>query len=298
MTVEVGAHELVAAGLAFPEGPTALGDGTIACVEMQGGRVARVHPDGRVDALAHLGGGPNGSALGADGALYVADNGGLSMRLDGRGYWWADDAGDGRVHRVDANRDAAVLDVGLPGPAPHRPNDLTAGPDGALYVTDSANWEDMANLAPGRIVRIDDHGARQVAELAAMPNGIVATDDRLLVAQSLTRRIWSYPLTDGGTLGEPTEFTRLAAGIPDGMCLADDGTLFVCASVAHEIVVVGADGALRSTIATGDGTQPTNCCLAEGWLYVTLALTGELVRYEVGVGPGVSHAGGWNGGAA
>ena len=294
MTALAGDPTVVADGLAFPEGPTALGDGTIACVEMQGGRLTRVHPDGRCEPLAELGGGPNGSALGADGDLYVADNGGLSMRLDGRGYWWADEPRDGCVHRVGADGTTSRVGADLPGPEPHRPNDLVAGPDGALYVTDSGNWEDMANLRPGTIVRIDGDDATPVAELAAMPNGIVATADRLLVAQSLTRRIWSYPF-DAGRLGEPTELTRLAEGIPDGMCLADDGTLYVCASVAHEVAVIAPDGTIRGTIPTGPGTQPTNCCLDGGHLYVTLALTGQLVRFEVGAGPAPSFAGAWKG---
>jgi gluconolactonase len=294
MTTPAGPPQAVVEGLSFPEGPTALGDGSIACVEMQGGRLTRVHPDGRLQTLAEIGGGPNGSALGADGALYVADNGGLSMQVDGRGYWWASDPRDGCVHRVGADGTVTRAGADFPGPAPHRPNDLVTGPDGAIYATDSGNWEDMGNLRSGAIVRIDGHETTQVADLAGMPNGIVATADRLLVAQSLTRRIWSYPFDDG-RLGEPTEFVRLASGIPDGMCLADDGTLFVCASVAHTVVIVGPDGALRGEISTGDGTQPTNCCLDDGYLYITLALTGALVRLEVGVGPAASFAAAWEG---
>ena len=294
MSMLAGPPTVVAEGLAFPEGPTALGDGTIACVEMQGGRLTRVHPDGRCEQLADVGGGPNGSTLGSDGALYVADNGGLSMRLDGRGYWWADEPRDGGVHRVGADGSSTRVGGDLPGPAPHRPNDLVAGPDGALYVTDSGNWEDMANLRPGTIVRIDRDGSTQVAELAGMPNGIVATADRMFVAQSMTRRIWSYPFADG-RLGAPSEFARLGDGIPDGMCLADDGRLFVCASVAHKVVVIGADGALVGEIETGAGTQPTNCCLDGGNLYVTLALTGELVRIEVAVDAAPSFSSSWQG---
>lgn len=292
MSVPSGPGETVAAGLAFPEGPTALGDGTTAVVEMQGGRLTRVHPDATLETLAELGGGPNGSALGSDGALYVADNGGLSMALDGEGYWWADEPRDGAVLRVGADGSFAPVGGAMPGPAPHRPNDLVAGPDGAMYVTDSGNWEDMANLRAGAILRVDGDDVRQVAELAAMPNGIVATADRFFVAQSLTRRIWSYPFVDG-TFGEPTEFCRLAEGIPDGLCLADDGTLFVCASTVNKVVMVGPDGAPRGDIFTGDRTQPTNCCLYDGWLYVTLALAGSLVRFEVGHGPATTFASSW-----
>lgn len=283
----------VATGLAFPEGPTALGDGTIACVEMQGGRIARVHPDGRVDPLAELGGGPNGSALGADGALYIANNGGLSMRVDGRGYWWADDAGEGRVQRVESGRVTAVP-AAFPGAEPHRPNDLTTGPDGALYVTDSANWEDMQSLRAGTVVRLAGGDTTPLLELSGMPNGIAATDERLFVVESLTRRIWAYAWSGDG-VGDGVEHVRLESGVPDGICLAADGTMFVCSSVGHSVVVVSPTGAIVDEFPTGDGSQPTNCCLHDGGLFVTLALTGSLVRFDVDVEAAPSFAGPWTG---
>lgn len=59
----------------------------------------------------------------------------------------------------------------------------------------------------------------------------------------------------------------------------------VCGSVGHAIHVVGPDGELRDTVATGDGTQPTNCCLVDGHLYVTFARTGQLVSYDLGAAP-------------
>jgi hypothetical protein len=71
---------ILATGLQFPEGPVALADGSIACVEIAGGRVSRWRPDGTVELIARTGGGPNGLAIGADGAFYVCDNGGNLYR--------------------------------------------------------------------------------------------------------------------------------------------------------------------------------------------------------------------------
>jgi hypothetical protein len=56
-----GTQRLVASGGRFPEGPTSLGGGAFAVVEMQGGVLARVDADGTVGSLADLGGGPNGA---------------------------------------------------------------------------------------------------------------------------------------------------------------------------------------------------------------------------------------------
>src|SRR4051812_6936532 len=66
----------VASGLQFPEGPVAMDDGSVVLVEIARGTVSRVLPDGRVEVVAECGGGPNGAAIGPDGALYVCNNGG------------------------------------------------------------------------------------------------------------------------------------------------------------------------------------------------------------------------------
>jgi gluconolactonase len=272
---------VVASGLRFPEGPTALGGGAFAVVEMQGEAVARVEADGSTSTLGDLGGGPNGSTLGADGAVYVANNGGLSAQ--GMDYWHASREFDGIVQRVEPDGSVTTVGGPLPGDAPHRPNDLCFAPDGSLLVTDSANWEDMRNLSPGRVVRIAPDGATEaILELPALPNGIAfGADGRLYVAQSLTRKVLAFDWT-GGVLGEPETFCRLDAGMPDGFCFAADGTLYVCGSIGDAVHVYDASGELRDTIATGGGSQPTNCCLHEGSLHVTLAIPGQLVAFDVG----------------
>src|SRR5262245_53115552 len=67
--------EEVTSGLQFPEGPIAMADGTVILVEMFGPTLTRVHPDGKKEVVAEVAGGPNGAAVGPDGALYVANNG-------------------------------------------------------------------------------------------------------------------------------------------------------------------------------------------------------------------------------
>src|SRR3546814_3287285 len=59
----------LATGLQFPEGPIAMDDGSIVLVEIARGTLTRVSPDGSVTVVAELGGGPNGAALGPDGAV-------------------------------------------------------------------------------------------------------------------------------------------------------------------------------------------------------------------------------------
>ena len=275
---------ILTSGLRFPEGPAVLDDGAVMVAEMKGEAISRVGPDGTLTVLGDCGGGPNGSAAGAAGEYYVANNGGLSA--EGTGYWHAPRQMDGCVQRVAA--DGAVTQVGgtLPGPAPHRPNDLCFGPDGTLYVTDSANWEDLRNINPGHVVAIGPGGGqRQAVELPAMPNGIeIAPDGRLFITQSLTRKILAFELAADGGIGEPATFAKLPGGMPDGFCFAADGTLYACGSIGHAIFVYNPDGELADTIETGEGTQPTNCCIGpDGALYVTYALTGQLAAFDLGL---------------
>ena len=58
----------VATGLGFPEGPVVMKDGSVWTVDIRGSSVHRVAPDGKVTTTV-VGGGPNGMALGPDGAL-------------------------------------------------------------------------------------------------------------------------------------------------------------------------------------------------------------------------------------
>src|SRR5436190_11845344 len=67
----------VATGLRFPEGPVAMDDGSVILVEIARGALSRVDVEtGSIDVVAECGGGPNGAAVGPDGAMYICNNGG------------------------------------------------------------------------------------------------------------------------------------------------------------------------------------------------------------------------------
>jgi gluconolactonase len=243
--------------------------------------------DGRHSVLARTGGGANGATLGPDGNVYVANNGGLSAGPDG--YWFAPEMINGRIQRVSRQGHVSELVVDFPGvPAPHRPNDLCFGPDGKLYVTDPANWEDGANLRPGRIWRTDLEGSVELlAEVPWFPNGIAFGPDPafLYVAQSITMKVLEFPWRPEG-LGEPREFCTLPRGFPDGFCFSSDGDLYVCGSMGDTVCVFDREGALKEMIEAPEHAEPTNCCLGDdGTLYVTLSGASELVAFDAGADP-------------
>src|SRR4029450_4639734 len=78
----------IASGLHFPEGPVAMPDGSVIVVEMLAPRLTRVLPDGTKETIADIPGGPNGAAIGPDGAVYLCNNGGCftDLQMDGRSF--------------------------------------------------------------------------------------------------------------------------------------------------------------------------------------------------------------------
>src|SRR5215212_11029876 len=77
--------DLVCEGLKFPEGPIAMKDGSVILTEIKGQRLTRAFPDGRKETVVETGGGPNGAAIGPDGAIYITNNGGSFEWLDVEG---------------------------------------------------------------------------------------------------------------------------------------------------------------------------------------------------------------------
>jgi gluconolactonase len=265
--------EIIAEGLAFPEGPV-WHAGALYLVEVGAGRIARVTKERGVERIAETGGGPNGATLAAGGVLYVTQNGG--MQREGRvtpGILRV--TIDGQIELVTST----VADTPLEGP-----NDLAFGPDGRLYFTDPRGAADPGeNQKPGRIFAWDV--AAQAGELVielgpVFPNGIGFTPDgTLLWTESFTRRVMA--LRDG----RPELIVELPERhFPDGFCVGADGRLYVASTFAHCVTVIDGHD-IVDRYSCGDG-MVTNCCFGGTDLYVTESRHGTLWRFPLGV-PGL-----------
>jgi gluconolactonase len=275
-----------ASELGSPEAPVFLPDGSLLCVEMSPdkGCVTHLSPDGKTRRQLPRTGRPNGLALDRAGMLWVAETAMrsvLRMTLQGE-------------HEVFASACQGEPFLFL--------NDLTFGPNGDLFVTDSGIAYDaiIVNGAPvpnyrdltydGRVYRIDIQ-TRQVELIDRgfqFTNGLAfGPDGHLYVAETLTGNIYRYACQRGVVSGKRERFGNVIERFdpaelkgPDGMKFGADGQLYVAGFGQGDITVLGTRGEVVRRIKT-EGMYPTNLAFAGRRIYVTEAQTGTLQTYEV-----------------
>ena len=122
-----------------------------------------------------------------------------------------------------------------------------------------------------------------VADVPFFPNGIAfGPDDRLYVAQSVSQKILVMDARPGAPIATHCTLPR---GFPDGFCFDAAGRLYVAGSLGDVLWVFERDGTVSEEIPLAEGSEPTNCCLGDGVLYVTLSGTGSLVALDMPVEP-------------
>ena len=279
--------EVLAEGLAFPEGPVAMADGSVVVVEVVGGKLIRVGSDRQVSVLADIGGGPNGAALGPDGAFYLCNNGGMSRQS----------RTIPAIQRVDANSGQVdVLYTECDGQPFGAPNDLVFDETGHFWFTDFRGDAIYYASPDGSSI------TRALARIAG-PNGIglAPGGDVLYWAQTRPARCtaagwpvpdrwWRRPAMTSASWCEAGILDRwsLLVGLPDAQeldSLAVDSSGAVCVGTLMEsgiTVVSPEDGSYqRYTLPEelADGAV-TNVCFGGADLrtaFITCSITGRLI---------------------
>ncbi|HEY4068014.1 MAG TPA: SMP-30/gluconolactonase/LRE family protein [Burkholderiaceae bacterium] len=289
-------HEIVATGLAFPEGPVALSDGSVLVVEIANGTLTRIEADGRREVVAAPGGGPNGAAVGPDGAIYVCNNGGFAWHREAgllRPTTQSADYAGGRIERIELHSGRVdVLYRDCNGRRLCGPNDLVFDRHGGFYFSDNGKRREF-EIDRGAVyyAKADGSAIRPVIAPIPFPNGVglSPSEDELYVAETETGRLWAFAIRAPGEVemlpwpspsGGRYVFGSASYQRLDSLKVEADGRICVATLVK---------GGLSSVTPSGDGLehvvlpdrQTTNLCFAGVDLrtvYATLSSTGRLAR--------------------
>ncbi len=284
----------IAEGLLFPEGPIAMPDGSVILVEIARGTLSRVY-DGKTDVVANLGGGPNGAAIGPDGAVYVCNNGGFQWHEhNGRLYPGEEPEsyGGGRIERVDLTTGAVdILYTHCEGQPLRGPNDIVFDAQGGFWFTDHGKMRPRERDRTGVFyAKADGSFIEEKIFPLDGPNGIgLAPDEReVYVAETHSGRLWAYPLAAPGQLanaqGDRPDGGRLINGragyfLFDSLAVEDCGNVCVATIVDGGITVLSPNGAEPDFVPMPDRLT-TNIAFGGEDLktaYITLSSTGQLV---------------------
>jgi gluconolactonase len=285
---------IVATGLAAPEGPVVMADGSVLVCEMLEGRLSRVLPNGEVAVVAQTAGAPNGAAIGPDGACYITNNGGMnSERVDGKlvmrpglppGYK------SGSIQRIDLKSGQVETLYTQAGPAILRgPNDLVFDESGGFYFTDLGKVLTGDHIDSGAVywARPDGSDIRQVVPNLVTPNGIALSPDgrTLYVALTQKRQILGFNVVGPGQLetqnGQVRE--RVVASLDgklsfDSMKVEQGGNLVVGTLQVGCLTVFSPTGMVVDQVYLPD-MNVTNLAFGGPRMrtaFVTLTITGRL----------------------
>ncbi|HSJ64888.1 MAG TPA: hypothetical protein VK922_13415 [Gemmatimonadaceae bacterium] len=199
------------------------------------GFISRIRQDGTIDSLQFIAGGRGGITLHAPkGLLVVGDT-----------LWVAD---LNIVRAFNARTGARIADVTVRGAT--MLNDLAAGPDGALYVTDTGLefGVEGAQQQPSRIYRVSGMRAELALESAALngPNGIAwdGGRDAFVIGSYFGDSLFAWAPGDSearGIAAGPGQWDGIVI-LPDGRVLASswtDSSLYVLEGSTTRKVVSG-----------------------------------------------------------
>ena len=281
-------------GLQFPEGPVCMPDGSVIVVELMGGCITRVQPDGKKETVATPGGSPNGAAIGPDGALYVCNSGGwdfyelMGMKIP-QTELPAHHSG-GRIERVDLDSgDVKVLYTECDGHKLIGPNDIVFDAQGGMWFTDHARREGrVQHIGAIYYAQPDGSSIKEVIFPSDGPNGIGLSPDgsRLYAAETHTGRVYAWDITAPGEVATNAAGATgsLLCGLPDmqlfdSLGVDSDGNVVVATLVTGALTVISPQGEVLDQVLTGD-PMTTNVAWGGDDLktaYVTCSGTGRLI---------------------
>ena len=221
----------VAATVAFTEGPTVAGDGSVYFTDITNNRILVMDPDGGVETYREPSNRANGLIFDEQGRLIVCEG--------GDGYT----AGARITRTTMATGAIEVLADSYEGRLLHRTNDLTIDGSGRIYFTDRPEpGQGPEYTGVHGVYRIDPDGSLErilTEPEVERPNGIVISpDDTTLYvieteqSEGGPRSILAFDLAADGAVSNKRVFHDFYPGRSgDGMTIDTAGNLYVAAGM-------------------------------------------------------------------
>jgi len=254
----------------FLEGPSFDRAGNLFVTDIHYGRILRITPNGTGSVVTEYDGWPNGLAIHRDGRIFIADHKRGILVLD---------IASGRVEPVLEG----VRREGFKGT-----NDLTFAANGDVYFTDQGQTglQDPSGL----VFRLRaDGNVDCLLDKVPSPNGLVLSKDEKTLFLAVTRanQVWRVPLHPDGTTSKVGAFINMSGGSgPDGMALADDGSLAVAHVGLGSVWIFDRLGEPRCRLLSCEDLSVTNVAFggASGkTLFITESDSGTILSADVDV---------------
>jgi sugar lactone lactonase YvrE len=203
-------------GLQFPEGPR-WHDGKLWFSDMNAGKVMTVDLSGHLNTIVHVPGSPSGLGWLPDDRLLV-----VSMT-------------DRRLLRFEKGgliQAADLFDL-----ATYHCNDMVVDSNGRAYIGNFGfDLGSFQEVVPAEIIMVRQDGdAAVVAGDLLFPNGMVITPDgkTLIVAETFGQRLTAFDILPDGMLGNRRVWAEMKGYYPDGICLDEEGGIWVASPENH-----------------------------------------------------------------
>jgi sugar lactone lactonase YvrE len=142
-------------------------------------------------------------------------------------------------------------------------NDLTVAPDGSIVVgalgpgsldahsVDGSARPPAEGAGSGAIYQVGRKGTKLLAADIGHANGIAFAPggEAAYVSDSLRRCVYRFVVGEEGW-SDRQVFARFDKGLPDGMAVTENGSLWLALALASQVVVLAPDGTVRDRIAT------------------------------------------------
>jgi sugar lactone lactonase YvrE len=116
--------------------------------------------------------------------------------------------------------------------------------------------EPDADRAPDLVVVVEPSGETSIAaDHLVSPNGTVITPDgrTLVIAETYAHRLTAYDRASDGTLSGRRVFAAVDGVYPDGICLDDEGAVWVGSPYTDEFIRVRDGGEITDRLAVPGG---------------------------------------------